>query len=64
MVHIEEHIRCSITVEYFRSSLDLTALFERLRRWMLLIADRHDRLALRARDQLQKAELHFRDIGV
>ena len=30
MVHIEEHIRCSITVEYFRSSLDLTARFERL----------------------------------
>ena len=61
MVHIEAHIRCAILVEYFESLLDLTARFERLRRWMLLVADRQCRLALRAGDQLQKAELHFRE---
>ena len=60
MMHIEEHVRCAISVAYYERSLDLTARFERLRRWMLLVADRHCRLALRVRDQLQKAELHFR----
>ena len=60
MVHLEQHVRCAITVAYYERSLDLTARFERLRRWMVLVEDRHCRLALGARDQLQKAELHFR----
>ena len=60
MIHLEQHVRCAIAVAYYERSLDLTARFERLRRWMLLIDDRRGRLALGARDQLQKAELHFR----
>ena len=60
MVHTEQHVRCAILVAYYECSLDLTARFERLRRWMVLVEERHCHLALGARGQLQKAELHFR----
>ena len=60
MVHLEQHVRCAITVAHYERSLDLTARFERLRRWMILIGEHRCRLALGARNQLQKAELHFR----
>ena len=52
MMHTEDHGRCAISAAYYEGSLDLTARFERLRRWMVLVEDRHCRLALGARNQL------------
>ena len=60
MMYLEESTRCAIQGAYYQCSLDYAARLERLRRWMLHVADRKCRLALGARHQLLRTELHYR----
>ena len=60
MMNTEEQIRCAIQSAYYVHTLDYAARFERLQRWVLLVEDRSCRLALGARNQLLRAELHYR----
>ena len=61
LLHLEDHARCALYLDYFSSIFEFAAKLERLRRRTVLVEDRTARLALEARRQLFQAELHYRE---